>query len=56
MDPMERTRLLCQDIRESEEYRTYARYKDEIREEEIFLPLRMIWGLDIAAFAKKYGV
>ncbi len=28
---------------------------DEIREEEIFLPLRMIWGLDIAAFAKKYG-
>lgn len=34
MDPMERTRLLCQDIRESEEYRTYARYKDEIREEE----------------------
>jgi oxygen-independent coproporphyrinogen-3 oxidase len=30
--------------------------EEEIREEELFLPLRLIWGLDIAAFAKKYGV
>ena len=29
--------------------------KDEIREEELFLPLRTIWGLDIAAFSRKYG-
>lgn len=28
---------------------------EEIREEELFLPLRLIWGLDITAFAKKYG-
>lgn len=30
--------------------------EEEIREEELFLPLRLIWGLDIAAFAKKYGI
>ncbi len=30
MDPMERTKLLCQDIRDSEEYRTYARCKEEV--------------------------
>ena len=30
MDPMERARLLCADIRESEEYRDYARCKSEI--------------------------
>ncbi len=28
---------------------------DEIREEELFLPLRTIWGLDIASFSRKYG-
>ena len=27
----------------------------EIMEEEMMLSLRMIWGLDIGAFAKKYG-
>lgn len=27
----------------------------EVMEEDIFLPLRLIWGIDIAAFAKKYG-
>ena len=27
----------------------------EIMEEELFLPLRMIWGLDVNAFARKYG-
>ncbi len=30
MDPMERARLLCQDIRESAEYRDYARCREEI--------------------------
>jgi oxygen-independent coproporphyrinogen-3 oxidase len=29
---------------------------EQIREEELFLPLRLIWGLDTAAFAEKYGV
>lgn len=28
---------------------------EEIREEELFLPLRLVWGLDITGFAKKYG-
>ena len=27
----------------------------EIREEELMLALRLIWGLDVTAFAKKYG-
>ncbi len=34
MDPMERTRLLCEDIRTSEEYQTYARCKAEIDGDE----------------------
>ncbi len=34
MDPMERARLLCEDIRGSEEYRTYARCKEEIAGDE----------------------
>lgn len=28
---------------------------EEIREEELMLALRLIWGLDVTAFAKKYG-
>ena len=29
--------------------------EQEIMEEEIILPLRLIWGLDVNAFAQKYG-
>ena len=39
MDPMERARLLCADIRESEEYRDYARCKAEIAGDEGIMSL-----------------
>ena len=34
MNPTERAKLLCEDIRQSEEYRSYARYKEEISGDE----------------------